>query len=141
MHLVDHARTLYRADLPPARGTSALLRAVLGAVLPTPERCSALSLLGARLARPFAGLIPGRVCWRSGCAPCWHLAPRRCLPQADASAPQVHRAEGDRRARVALLTGCAQQVLAPEINEATIRLLTRLGVEVVVARALAAAAR
>jgi glycolate oxidase iron-sulfur subunit len=35
--------------------------------------------------------------------------------------------------RVALLAGCAQQVLAPEINEATIRLLTRHGCEVVVA--------
>ena len=44
------------------------------------------------------------------------------------------RAQGERRARVALLAGCAQQVLAPEINEATIRLLTRIGVEVVVAR-------
>jgi glycolate oxidase iron-sulfur subunit len=48
-------------------------------------------------------------------------------------APQVHKAEGQRRGRVALLTGCAQQVLAPSINEATIRLLTRHGVEVVVA--------
>jgi glycolate oxidase iron-sulfur subunit len=37
-----------------------------------------------------------------------------------------------RRGRVALLAGCAQQVLAPEINAATIRLLNRLGVEVVV---------
>jgi glycolate oxidase iron-sulfur subunit len=35
---------------------------------------------------------------------------------------------------VALLNGCAQQVLAPQINEATIRLLTRHGCEVVVAR-------
>ena len=49
-------------------------------------------------------------------------------------APQVHRAEGARRGRVALLTGCAQTVLAPSINEATIRLLTRMGVEVVVTR-------
>ncbi|HZA65661.1 MAG TPA: heterodisulfide reductase-related iron-sulfur binding cluster, partial [Geminicoccaceae bacterium] len=47
--------------------------------------------------------------------------------------PQVFKAEGTRRQRVALLSGCAQQVLAPEINEATIRLLTRHGVEVVVA--------
>jgi glycolate oxidase iron-sulfur subunit len=39
-----------------------------------------------------------------------------------------------RKGRVALLAGCAQQVLSPSINEATIRLLTRLGVEVVVAR-------
>ena len=43
-------------------------------------------------------------------------------------------AEGPKRARVALLSGCAQQVLAPEINEATVRLLTRHGVEVVIAR-------
>jgi glycolate oxidase iron-sulfur subunit len=50
------------------------------------------------------------------------------------AAPQIHPAQGERRARVALLAGCAQQVLAPEINEATIRLLTRIGVEVVVAR-------
>ena len=45
----------------------------------------------------------------------------------------MHPAQGERRGRVALLAGCAQQVLAPEINAATIRLLTRLGVEVVVA--------
>jgi glycolate oxidase iron-sulfur subunit len=44
----------------------------------------------------------------------------------------VHRAQGQRRGRVALLSGCAQTVLAPSINDATIRLLTRLGVEVVV---------
>jgi glycolate oxidase iron-sulfur subunit len=43
----------------------------------------------------------------------------------------LHAAEGKRRARVALLTGCAQQVLGPHINDATIRLLTRLGCEVV----------
>jgi len=43
-----------------------------------------------------------------------------------------HRAEGKRRFRVALLAGCAQRVLDPAINEAAIRLLTRLGGEVVV---------
>jgi glycolate oxidase iron-sulfur subunit len=48
--------------------------------------------------------------------------------------PGKHRAEGVRRGRVALLAGCAQQVLAPSINEATIRLLTRMGIEVVVTR-------
>jgi glycolate oxidase iron-sulfur subunit len=61
------------------------------------------------------------------------LAPA-ALPPAGASArPAIHPAEGARRGRVALLTGCAQTVLAPAINEATIRLLTRLGIEVVVA--------
>jgi glycolate oxidase iron-sulfur subunit len=60
------------------------------------------------------------------------LTPSRLPASGRESDPQVHRAHGDRRARVALLTGCAQQVLAPEINRATIRLLTRMGVEVVV---------
>ncbi len=62
------------------------------------------------------------------------LAPRRLPAPSAVDRPQVFAAEGTRRARVALLSGCAQQVLAPEINEATIRLLTRHGVEVVVAR-------
>jgi glycolate oxidase iron-sulfur subunit len=44
----------------------------------------------------------------------------------------MHPAHGERRARVVLLAGCAQQVLAPSINEATIRLLQRMGVEVIV---------
>jgi glycolate oxidase iron-sulfur subunit len=47
---------------------------------------------------------------------------------------QVFSAKRDRRMRVALLPGCAQRVLAPEINEATIQLLTRHGCEVVVAK-------
>jgi glycolate oxidase iron-sulfur subunit len=62
------------------------------------------------------------------------LAPARLPPPSPADRPQVFPAEGPRRARVALLAGCAQQVLAPEINEGTIRLLTRHGVEVMVAR-------
>jgi glycolate oxidase iron-sulfur subunit len=61
------------------------------------------------------------------------LMPAHLPPPGAAETPGVHPAVGPRRARVALLAGCAQQVLAPEINQATIRLLTRLGVEVVVA--------
>jgi glycolate oxidase iron-sulfur subunit len=48
--------------------------------------------------------------------------------------PQVFTAQGARRARVCLLSGCVQKVLKPSINEATIRLLQRHGVEVIVAR-------
>ena len=80
-----------------------------------------------RLGRPFAGLMPRQVrrCSRS----------RRggCRRRARLDRPQVFPAEGARRKRVALLTGCAQRVLDPEINAATIRLLTRHGCEVVVA--------
>jgi glycolate oxidase iron-sulfur subunit len=131
MHLVDHARTYieqtYRRPWP-----ERLLRSVLAAVLPSPSRFRA-ALTGARLARPFAGLIPGQSMLAKRLRAMLALAPTR-LPAASAvERPRVYPAEGERRARVALLTGCAQQVLAPSINEATIRLLTRLGVEAVVA--------
>ena len=46
--------------------------------------------------------------------------------------PALQPAVGQRRARVALLAGCAQQVLAPEIGWAAVRVLSRAGVEVVV---------
>ena len=47
--------------------------------------------------------------------------------------PGGYRGEGSRRGRVALLAGCANEALAPSITAATIRLLNRNGVEVVVA--------
>ncbi len=62
------------------------------------------------------------------------LAPGRVPAASPTDWPRVFPAEGERRMRVALLLGCAQRVLAPEINEATIRLLTRHGCEVVVAQ-------
>jgi glycolate oxidase iron-sulfur subunit len=61
------------------------------------------------------------------------LAPPRVLGPAETDGPGVFRAEGTRQARVALLTGCAQSVLAPSINAAAIRLLTRNGRDVVLA--------
>jgi glycolate oxidase iron-sulfur subunit len=132
MHLVDHARTyIERTYRRPWHERA--LRAALGTVLPRP-RLFRLSLLGARLARPVAGLLPRGGMLGQRLRAMLDLVPRRLPDSSDASAPQVHRAQGDRRARVALLTGCAQQVLAPEINQATIRLLTRMGVEVVVTR-------
>lgn len=126
MHLVDHARAYiertYRRPLP-----DRAMRALLATVLPRPQLFR-LALVGAALARPFAALFPGRL------GAMLRLAPKR-LPNPSASErPFVHRPRGRRRARVALLTGCAQPVLAPEINDATIRLLNRLGVEVVVAK-------
>jgi len=130
MHLVDHARhyieQTYRR--PPAERA---LRWVLGRVLPHPLRFR-LALVGARLARPFAGLIPGESMTAQRLRAMLRLAPRKLPPAAAGGRPQVYLAEGARRGRVALLTGCAQQVLAPSINDATIRLLTRMGLEVVV---------
>jgi len=58
--------------------------------------------------------------------------PPDSLPPNSKPLPRVHPAEGERRARVALLAGCVQQVLAPDINWATLRVLARNGVEVVI---------
>jgi len=124
MHLVDHARRhiqeTFVRPLP-----DRLLRRLLAAVLPYPGRFR-LSLRLAQLARPFAALLPGRL--KTMIA----LAPPHVPPASPVDRPQIFPAEGKRRARVALLSGCAQQVLKPEINAATIRLLTRHGIEVVV---------
>jgi glycolate oxidase iron-sulfur subunit len=126
MHLVDHARRHIEATY--ARPwPDRLLRSTLALVLPRP-RLFRLALLGSRLGRPFRRLLPGRL------AGMLALAPAYVPPASPIDRPQVFAAEGERRARVALLSGCVQQVLAPEINGATVRLLTRHGVEVVIAR-------
>jgi glycolate oxidase iron-sulfur subunit len=129
MHLVDHARAyIERTYRRPWH--ERLLRDGLARVLPHPRRFRA-ALHAARLGRPIAGLLPSEHPLGRRLRAMLALAPSR-LPRGD-SRPHVHAAEGERRARVALLTGCAQTVLDPEINAATIRLLTRLGIEVVVA--------
>ncbi|MGH7103696.1 MAG: glycolate oxidase subunit GlcF [Acetobacteraceae bacterium] len=126
MHLVDHARThIERTFRRPA--AERRLRALIAATLPYPARFRALLRAG-HAARPFRRLLGTRL--RAMLA----LVPTRLPSPGPSGKPRVHPAIGPRRARVALLAGCAQQVLAPSINEATIRLLTRLGVEVVVAR-------
>ena len=86
-----------------------------------------LSARVGKVAQRFAALAPAAV------KPMLALLPDR-LPAA-IELPEVTPAIGQRRARVALLAGCAQQVLAPAINQATIDVLSRNGVEVVVPRA------
>jgi len=130
MHLVDHARSyIERTYRRPwhERG----LRTLLGLVLPRPALFGA-ALWGARLSRPFTRGVGGTGMFGRRLRAMLDLVPS-ALPARQRDVPQVHPAQGERRARVALLTGCAQQVLAPAINAATIRLLTRMGVEVVVA--------
>lgn len=127
MHLVDQAReyieATYRRPL-----MDRALRAVLAAVIPHPMRFR-LALLAARIARPLAFLMPDARL-RAMLA----MAPAVIPPVSRNDDPQVFPAEGTRRMRVALMTGCAQKALNTDINDATIRLLTRAGCEVVVAR-------
>ena len=125
MHLVDHARSYvektHERPLP-----DRLQRWMLKTVLPRPWLFR-LALVGAQLARPFRRLMPARL------AAMLELAPARLPGPSPVDRPQTIPAEGARRMRVALLNGCAQQVINTAINEATVRLLTRHGVEVVVA--------
>ncbi|GAB4385461.1 glycolate oxidase subunit GlcF [Albidovulum sp.] len=127
MHLVDHARVhierTYRRPW-----FDRLLRWTLARIIPYPGRFR-LALLGAKIARPLAGLMPD-----ARLRAMLQMAPRRIPPVSRNDDPQVFPAIGDRRARVALMTGCAQRALNTDINDATIRLLRRMGCEVVVAR-------
>jgi len=129
MHLVDHARAhiekTYRRPF-----ANRMIRAMLAFVLPSPARFRAALHL-ARLGRPFARFLE-HVPALKPLSAMLALAPSSVPKRSRNSSPGVHVASGVRRKRVALLTGCAQAVLDPGINDATIALLTRLGVEVVV---------
>lgn len=129
MHLVDHARThIERTYSRPL--IDRLIRSLLAATLPYPSRFRA-SLTLAKLGGPFAGLLAS-IKPLKPLAAMLRLAPHAVAADSSVNRPATHAAMGERRKRVALLRGCAQSVLDPRINEATVRLLTRLGVEVVV---------
>jgi glycolate oxidase iron-sulfur subunit len=129
MHLVDHGRRrieeTYVRPLP-----DRLLRRLLGWLLPRPGLFR-MALVGASvansLAKPLARFLPARL------HALLSLAPRVLPGPSPTDRPQVFPAAGPRSKRVALLTGCVQKIIAPAINEATVRLLNRHGCEVVVA--------
>ena len=131
MHLIDHARAYIEATYKRPLADR-MLRQVLAFVLPNP-RIFRLALAGAAMARPFRSWfarLPGgnRIAAMLELAPATFAAPSRMR------APLAVPAQGAQKARVAMLSGCAQPVLNPGINEAAIRLLTRHGVELVLPR-------
>jgi glycolate oxidase iron-sulfur subunit len=137
MHLVDQARV--RIEKQYTRPlTERALRAVLALVLPRPGLFR-FSMILARFGRPLAALLPTPKA--ASATPTLlrrikamlALAPGS-LPKPGAPGGSVFPALGERRGRVALLQGCAQQVLAPRINQAAINLLTRHGIEVVLVK-------
>ncbi|MBX2806748.1 MAG: glycolate oxidase subunit GlcF [Hyphomicrobiales bacterium] len=129
MHLVDLARVRIEetADRPLK---DRLMRRLVQRVLPFPSRFR-WSLLGAGLAKPFAPLL--RAFGLKELAVMIGMAPGGLGRYAKHSAPGVYPAKDKRVGRVALLSGCAQQVLRPQINDAVINLLNSQGVEVVFA--------
>jgi glycolate oxidase iron-sulfur subunit len=127
MHLVDHARVhiehTYQRPL-----LDRLMRSFLAHVMPRPVLLRAATL-AAQVLRPLAPLFAA--VGLGPMAAALRLAPHR-KPQP-LTVPPVYPAEGERRGRVALLAGCANEALSPSITQATIRLLNRHGIEVVVA--------
>ncbi|WP_101340117.1 glycolate oxidase subunit GlcF [Cereibacter azotoformans] len=129
MHLVDHARDhiekTYRR--PPLER---LMRWTVAQLLPYPGRFR-LALRLAQLGRPLARLMPD-----ARLKAMLALAPHHIPKASPNDRPQVFEATAPRRMRVALLTGCAQRALDTDINDATIRLLRRLGCEVVIPKGM-----
>jgi glycolate oxidase iron-sulfur subunit len=60
------------------------------------------------------------------------LAPDLGFAEVSSRLPEATPASGDRRGRVALVGGCVQRVFFPGVNEATLRVLSAEGYEVVV---------
>jgi glycolate oxidase iron-sulfur subunit len=125
LHLADIGRAYVEAHYRRPLGDR-LTRWLVASTVPNPDRLRRATRL-ARLARPFRAALPPRL------RAMVELAPAHLPPKSETTVPGVYRPAGARRLRVALLAGCAQQALAPHLNAATIRLLTRHGCEVVVA--------
>jgi glycolate oxidase iron-sulfur subunit len=129
MHLVDLARTHIEETGTRSR-KDRFMRSLLAKVVPYPNRFRA-AVKAAPLGRPFLPLM--RRFGLSELAAMIELAPRHLPASSKYEGPGTAATSAERRARVIMLAGCAQQVLRPHINDATIRLLARRGVDVVVA--------
>ncbi len=126
MHLVDHARE-YIEERHKRPFMDRMLRWTLARILPYPTRFR-IALLAAKIGKPFAWAIPD-----ARLRAMLEMAPKTIPPVSRNDDPQSFAPKGERQMRVALMTGCAQKALDTDINDATIRLLRRLGCEVVVA--------
>ena len=126
MHLVDHARQhiedTYKRPL-----FERLLRNTLAFIMPRPKLFRA-SLIASRFAKLAAPITTGRL------RAALDLAPSKLPLPAHFGGPGTYPAQGAKKGRLALLQGCVQSVLDPEINASTIHLLNRLGFEVVVSK-------
>ena len=123
-----HLLTPFRAMAERERSRPPINRAARTLVketLPYPDRFR-LAFQGGRVGRWLRGALPGELGAMLDMLP-------DALPSAE-PLPEVYPAQGPPRARVALLAGCVQQVLAPQINWTTLRVLARNGVETIIPR-------
>ena len=124
MHLIDHGRN-YVEETYKRPFLDRTFRNILSFILPKPNIFLILAI-ASKVIKPFSFLFPQFL------KNSLNLMPNR-IPSKKLKSQKVYSPKNNKIvSRVALLTGCVQRVIAPEINEATIRLLNRHNVEVVV---------
>jgi len=129
MHLIDHGRNhiekTYKRPF-----IDRFTRNFLSWVLPNPINFKFITIL-VFLSKPFHFLFPQKIKEMINFMP--KKFPQKLLPKME-----VYLSKNKKKpvARVVLLTGCVQQVISPQINEATIRLLNRHGIEVIVPKSV-----
>ena len=123
MHLVDHARNhIEKTYVRPF--FDRFIRILLSIILPSPKLFRIVGYL-ARIANPFKFLFPKKIKNMLKYMP-------TSFPKSNYENKEVYSPKGKTFAKVALLTGCVQRVISPQINDSTIDILNRHGVEVIV---------
>ena len=128
MHLIDHGRShiekTYKRPF-----NERIIRNFLSIVLPNPTFFRIIGIL-TLLIKPFQYIFPKKIRDMISLMPI--KFPKKNLPKI-----KIYKVKKEKPvARVALLTGCVQKVISPQINEATIRLLNRHNIEVVVPKGI-----
>ena len=124
MHLIDHGRKYIEKNYE-RPFFDKLIRKFLSIVLPNAMYFRIISVF-AKIVKPFSFFFPKKV------KQMLELMPKS-FPKKTLKNKVIYNAKTKKKvSRVALLTGCVQKEISPQINEATIRLLNRHGVEVIV---------
>jgi len=124
MHLIDHGRKYIEKNYE-RPFFDKIIRNFLSIVLPNTKLFKLSSIL-VKIAKPFKFLFPSKIKEMMDLMPIF-------FPKKKLKDKEIYSPKGKKKvARVALLTGCVQKEISPQINEATIRILNRHGVEVVV---------
>ena len=127
MHIIDHGRNhIERNYKRPWFDKN--LRNILSYILPRANVFLTMGLL-VKLIKPLAFMLPAKLKDMVSLMP-------TAFPKPQHKVKKVYSPEGKVYARVILLTGCVQKVISPQINDSTINILNRHGVEVHVAQEL-----
>jgi len=124
MHLIDHGRKYIEKNYERSFFDK-IIRNFLSIVLPN-NKLFKLSSLLVKIAKPFKLLLPSKIKDMMDLMPTFF--PKKMLKEKEIYSPRGKK----KISRVVLLTGCVQKEISPQINEATIRILNRHGVEVIV---------